>query len=388
MRRTTSVALACVFRPTTPYTTCTPAFSSSSAQVMFACSSKRAVSSTSATTCFPDSAARMSERTIGLSGPDVRYSVCLIARTSGSLNRLVDERLDTAGEGLVRMLDEHVRGVEHAEDIDLALLAGRQGERGRDHRRGKPLLEVGPVQLVEAPETAQVERSCHGVHVLGGELELAHEQLLDLVGHRVVDLEAHHLRRTPSAAQVFLHGGAEILGLLLLECRIGIAGHAERVLADDAHAREEAVEVRRDDLLDRHEALTVGHDDEPRQQRRNLDARDPLLGAARRADDDREVQREIADVRERMRRVDGERREHREDPVLEHRVHVLAVIGVERCVVREPETDVRQVLDDVAEGVDLPCRDVDRARPDLARAARRRSSRPGSAPRRRLAAAR
>ena len=50
---------------------------------MFACSSKRALSSTSAATCLPASAARMSEPTIGLS-PDVRYSVCLIASTSGS----------------------------------------------------------------------------------------------------------------------------------------------------------------------------------------------------------------------------------------------------------------------------------------------------------------
>ena len=97
----------------------------------------------------------------------------------------------------------------------------------------------------------------------------------------------------------------------------------------------------------------------------HLDTRDPLLGAARRADDNREVQREVADVRERMRRVDGERRQHREDPVLEHGVHVLAVLGVERCVVREPKTDVGELLDDVAESVDLTRRDIDGPRADL-----------------------
>ena len=51
---------------------------------MLACSSKRAVSSTSATTCLPDSAARISERMIGLFLPEVRYSVCLMASTDGS----------------------------------------------------------------------------------------------------------------------------------------------------------------------------------------------------------------------------------------------------------------------------------------------------------------
>ena len=54
------------------------------AHVMFASSSNRAVSSTSATTCLPASAARTSERTIAESCPEVRYSVCLIAITFGS----------------------------------------------------------------------------------------------------------------------------------------------------------------------------------------------------------------------------------------------------------------------------------------------------------------
>ena len=51
---------------------------------MLATSSKRAVSSTNATVCMPDSAARTSARTMRLSSPDVRYSVCLIASTAGS----------------------------------------------------------------------------------------------------------------------------------------------------------------------------------------------------------------------------------------------------------------------------------------------------------------
>ncbi len=45
---------------------------------------------------------------------------------------------------------------------------------------------------------------------------------------------------------------------------------------------------------------------------------------------------------------------------------VLAVLGVERRVVREAQPDVGKLLDDVAEGVDLPRRDIDGAGADLA----------------------
>ena len=50
---------------------------------MLACSSKRALISTSTITCLPASAASISASTIGES-PEVRYSVCLIASTFGS----------------------------------------------------------------------------------------------------------------------------------------------------------------------------------------------------------------------------------------------------------------------------------------------------------------
>ena len=43
------------------------------------------------------------------------------------------------------------------------------------------------------------------------------------------------------------------------------------------------------------------------------------LAGRRVAHDDGEVQRQVGDVRERVRGVDGERREHREDAVVEHR---------------------------------------------------------------------
>ena len=66
-RRTTSESLAWVLSSMKPNTTCTPARSRSRAQRMLASSSKRALSSTSAVTDLPASAASASARMIGLS---------------------------------------------------------------------------------------------------------------------------------------------------------------------------------------------------------------------------------------------------------------------------------------------------------------------------------
>src|SRR5436305_267776 len=62
-RRTTRATLQCVFRPTKPNTTWTPAFSSSRAHRMLRSSSSRAFSSMTAVTCLPLSAAPCSART-------------------------------------------------------------------------------------------------------------------------------------------------------------------------------------------------------------------------------------------------------------------------------------------------------------------------------------
>jgi hypothetical protein len=123
--------------------------------------------------------------------------------------------------------------------------------------------------------------------------------------------------------------------------------------------------VGRDHLLHGNEALAVRHHDESRQERWNLDSRDPLLTAPRRANDHGQVQREIADIGKGVRRVDRQRGEHREDALLEHAVDVLAIPAVERSVVGEPKADFAKALDDGLERAHLTRREVDRATLDL-----------------------
>ena len=106
----------------------------------------------------------------------------------------------------------------------------------------------------------------------------------------------------------------------------------------------------RDDLLQRHErrlraaalrgrggrrAAAVVDGDEPRQQRRHLDAGEVLLARQRVRDDDRQVERQPRDVRERVRRVHRQRREHGEDLLAEELVQALLLADLELVPVHD-----------------------------------------------------
>ena len=122
----TSASFACVLSPNTPYTTCAPACSRRSAQLMFASSSKRAISSTTTVTSLPRRAASIALPSARSSTP-VRYTVCLIATTSRIVGRAADE-LDDRLERLVRMVQQ-----------DVAARARRRGCPSSSSRRsGKP----------------------------------------------------------------------------------------------------------------------------------------------------------------------------------------------------------------------------------------------------------
>ena len=64
------------------------------------------------------------------------------------------------------------------------------------------------------------------VDVVVVEVELAQEQLADLVGDAGVDLEAHGPAEA-AAAQLDLDRGEQVVGLLLLEGEVGVAGDPE-----------------------------------------------------------------------------------------------------------------------------------------------------------------
>ena len=69
--------------------------------------------------------------------------------------------------------------------------------------------------------------------------------------------------------------------------------------------------------------------DEPLEDRRHLHPGEVLLAGLGVADQHREVEREPGDVGERVRGVDGERGEHREDPVAEEALALLLLLAVQ-----------------------------------------------------------
>ena len=137
-------------------------------------------------------------------------------------------------------------------------------------RRPRLVLELGPVEPVQRPQPAEVERRVDDVDVGVGELELAAQQLEHLVAHLARRPRGAPPARTCAPAQHQLHRLEEVLGLVL-ELEVGVAGDAERVVRHDLHAREQPVEVGGDHLLERHEPLAVGEHEEAGEQRRDLD---------------------------------------------------------------------------------------------------------------------
>src|SRR5215210_38134 len=101
---------------------------------MLACSSKRALSSTRTATCLPSSAARMRAFTMGLS-PEVRYRVCLMARTPRVGRGLLDEGLDGRGERVVRVVDEDLLLLHGREEVDRVTVGVDEARLGDPHPR-------------------------------------------------------------------------------------------------------------------------------------------------------------------------------------------------------------------------------------------------------------
>ena len=145
--------------------------------------------------------------------------------------------------------------------------------------------------------------------------ELADQQRPDVRVDVVGDLQAHG-RAEPAAQQFLLERLQQVLGVVLFDLDVLVAGDAEGVVLQDLHAGEQLVQVDRDDLFEGdepghppgHGAGTRAVDgDQARQLVRDLDAGEELLVADRVADHDGEVQGQPGDVGERVGRVHRER---------------------------------------------------------------------------------
>ena len=135
--------------------------------------------------------------------------------------------------------------------------------------------ELRDVEVGDPVQRREIEHPGDLVAVLGLETEAAQQEVAGRGRHRPFDLEAHGLAEAPTA-KLLLDGHQKVVGFVLLDREVGVAGDPEQVGVDDLHAGEQVLEVRFDDLLDQDELLRVGLE-QPRQDLRHLHAREDAL---------------------------------------------------------------------------------------------------------------
>ena len=165
--------------------------------------------------------------------------------------------------------------------------------------------------------------------------------------HRVGDLEPHR-RPEPAAGQLAFQRLQQVLVAVLLDLEVGVAGDPERVALGHLHAGEQLRQVRGDQVLERQEVSTRrrvlgGDPDQARHVVGHLDPGEPLGTALGVAHGDRQVEREAGDVGERVRGVDRERRQHREDGLGEVRRQRRALAVGQRRPPHDPDALLGQL---------------------------------------------
>ncbi len=165
-----------------------------------------------------------------------------------------------------------------------------------------------------------------GEDLLLADVELGGQQLEHLRVDVVLDLQPHRGPTDLASQQLALEGDQQVLGVVLLDLHVLVAGHPEHVVLHHLHPGEQLIEVAGDHVLQRHEPTLVELD-EPGQHTRHLDPGELPDAGHRVLDQHGQVDRETGDVRERVRRVHRQRGEHREDALGEQLAHpvLLAV---------------------------------------------------------------
>ena len=130
-------------------------------------------------------------------------------------------------------------------------------------------------------------------------------------------------------AEFLLDGMEQVVGLLLVDIEVAVTGDAEEVSAQNLHPMEERPDIVLDETAEKDEVVAllvglVGEGNDARQDARHLD--DGQVGVepiSLEMDDD--IEALVEKLGEGMRRIDRQRREDREDLVVEELLEVLAL---------------------------------------------------------------
>ena len=202
-------------------------------------------------------------------------------------------------------------------------------------------FKIGPVDGQKLRKLAQRQHAFDHEHLVVSHGERALHKAPKLGGHCRFHFEADH-RAAAAALQRALEQAHQVFRLFF-HFDVGIADHAERALALHGVAGEQPRDEQAARLFERHDprrpAFGDREADEALDFLRHADQRVHRLAVfgAMELEGDRKA--EVRDERERMRRIDRERRQHRED-VLEEVVFEPGAVGLLQAVAFH-EHDVR-----------------------------------------------
>ena len=177
-------------------------------------------------------------------------------------------------------------------------------------------FEIGPIEAHELGELVERQHAVDQEHLVVGAGKRPLHESAQLRRHGGFELEADH-RSAPAALEHRLELAHEILGLFL-DLDLGVADDAEGALPLDRIAGKQASDEQPDHLFERDHAgggrsLGARQTHEAVDLVRHADERVHRLAVARARKLQRNGEAEIGNERERMRRIDGERRQQRKD---------------------------------------------------------------------------
>jgi len=301
------------------------------------CSSNRALSSTITATCF-------------VGGVDQALDHLRVARRAvdggfdrehvGIVGGGVEEALDGAVEGVVRVMEEHVVARDFVEQVGtVEAHVGVRPLREPWVREWRPplALQVGAVQVDERREVAVVERAGTAEHLFGRQIELGAEQVDHRLGRVGVDFEAD-CSGEPPLFDHLLDGLDEVLGNLLVAAHLRVARDPEEGGVEHLDVRHQEVEVGLDEVLEEDVPRPLLDGDETGAILGNFDPGEDgvLVGVV--ADEDAEREAAVGDEREGVGGVERQRGQRRQDGLLEVRPQPVAFGRGEGRVVDDFDT--------------------------------------------------
>ena len=206
----------------------------------------------------------------------------------------------------------------------------RRPQRALLERR---VLERRAMQLGERVPVAETEPIRGARHHVLIDLEVLDQDLQHALGHVGFHLQQRQ-RAIAQLLEAAIHRFQQVVGFILLDHHVGVADDAEQVRALDLRAGEQLLDVAANDVFEeavrdaRLRRQVIGQRHKARQHARHLDARE--LGPPGMAHAHREVHAQVRDIRERVPRVERQRREDGKDVILE-------ILG-------QPRVDRRRVL--------------------------------------------